>query len=959
MINNRLNLNLSVVLRSCLLFMVLLASTAESFAQVPSALYAGHQDGSNGNQIHIVDTAGLNFTLVDTLYIGSDYNGGTAVEGVYGISQHPVTKDIYMLYEVGGSGAQTRRLGVFNQLTDTIEDIAQAGNFTDITFTADGTLYGVGGNWDANFDVVTINLTTGVPTTFISPTGKTWGSTIAYDPFSDSLIHLTRGGVLNKINTTNVTETADSYTGGGGEFQAMTILNENKAWVQSYGVRYLLNLQTNVMTFEAAGTSSYHSFGFVGVAASCSDTTSAFAVTACGSYIVPSGDETHTTSGVYVDTIPRGCGGDSVMTITVTIKNNATSTDTHVVCDSLTWIDGKTYTASNNTAKDTIINGASNGCDSIITLDLTINNSTTGTDIQIACDSLTWINGITYYANNTTATHTLGNAIGCDSIVTLNLIIQQDTCPRPTSLASITNTDTSAITAWFAGGSETDWLLVYGEVGFDVLGGAGDSVLVSGSPTVTLADLGNCASYELYVKSICSPTISSCFAGPHAFATTGAATSIDTVVECDSSTWINGITYYSSNTTAKDTLRSSLGCDSIITLNLTINNTKYSTDNVSACESYTWINGTTYTASNNSATHTLMTAAGCDSIVTLNLTMGFTSYSTFPATDCFNYTSPSGKYTWTTSGTYQDTIVNASGCDSVMTINLSILQNGRRTVLNTNDNGAGSLREFGLGSCSGDTLVLNAGTILLTSGQIVINQDMVIMGSDSASSVIDGGNLSRIFYIAPGVTVTLSNVKLQNGMEKEGGAIYNRGNLTLNLVAMVNNRAEISNNGHTKGGAIYNKGRITITNSSFIGNSAIAKENSNSYGGAIYNGRKGTCVMTNCIAKGNSAVSFHGLVLAGVIYNHVDSKFELTNSLLSGNEARTGYYGYGGAVVNRRGVVSTITNSDLIDNFAKSSGGAIHNLHFPNSITIVGGVLQGNQTENGPNNIGQGAFNIR
>ncbi len=48
---------------------------------------------------------------------------------------------------------------------------------------------------------------------------------------------------------------------------------------------------------------------------------------------------------------------------------------------------------------------------------------TTGVDTQIACDSLQWIDGNTYFSNNTTATHTLINAANCDSIVTLNLTI--------------------------------------------------------------------------------------------------------------------------------------------------------------------------------------------------------------------------------------------------------------------------------------------------------------------------------------------------------------------------------------------------------------------------------------------------------------------------------------------------------------------------------------------------------
>lgn len=48
--------------------------------------------------------------------------------------------------------------------------------------------------------------------------------------------------------------------------------------------------------------------------------------------------------------------------------------------------------------------------------------------------------------------------------------------------------------------------------------------------------------------------------------------------------------------------------------------------------------------------------------------------STFAFSDaaCFSYTSPSGDYEWTTSGVYNDTLINAGGCDSVLTITLEI-----------------------------------------------------------------------------------------------------------------------------------------------------------------------------------------------------------------------------------------------------------------------------------------------
>lgn len=50
----------------------------------------------------------------------------------------------------------------------------------------------------------------------------------------------------------------------------------------------------------------------------------------------------------------------------------STSIDTVFACTSHQWINGKTYTASNNSALDTIVNGATNGCDSIVQLYLTI-----------------------------------------------------------------------------------------------------------------------------------------------------------------------------------------------------------------------------------------------------------------------------------------------------------------------------------------------------------------------------------------------------------------------------------------------------------------------------------------------------------------------------------------------------------------------------------------------------------
>ena len=76
---------------------------------------------------------------------------------------------------------------------------------------------------------------------------------------------------------------------------------------------------------------------------------------------------------------------------------------------------------TNNIATHTLTNSV--GCDSVVTLNF-INSSNSGTDTQIACDSYTWIDGVTYNSNNNSATHTLTNIAGCDSVVTLKLEYQ-------------------------------------------------------------------------------------------------------------------------------------------------------------------------------------------------------------------------------------------------------------------------------------------------------------------------------------------------------------------------------------------------------------------------------------------------------------------------------------------------------------------------------------------------------
>lgn len=124
-------------------------------------------------------------------------------------------------------------------------------------------------------------------------------------------------------------------------------------------------------------------------------------------------------------TEPDESNNTSCIAIAIGCSGPVMGMETSVACESYTWIDGNTYMASTNTPIYTITGGAANGCDSIVTLNLTVLTPVTSTDIKTACDSFTWIDGNTYTVDNNTATYTITNgaASGCDSIVTLNLTV--------------------------------------------------------------------------------------------------------------------------------------------------------------------------------------------------------------------------------------------------------------------------------------------------------------------------------------------------------------------------------------------------------------------------------------------------------------------------------------------------------------------------------------------------------
>jgi gliding motility-associated-like protein len=121
------------------------------------------------------------------------------------------------------------------------------------------------------------------------------------------------------------------------------------------------------------------------------------------------------------------------------------------------------------------------------------------------------------------------------------------------------------------------------------------------------------------------------------------------------------------------TLTNAAGCDSVVTLVLAVSQNLIGPDFQSACDSYTWIDGNTYTSSTNTPVYTIVggNVNGCDSLVNLNLTINQSSSSSLSINSCGPFFAPNGQ-TYTESGSFSYTIPNSNGCDSTITVNLTI-----------------------------------------------------------------------------------------------------------------------------------------------------------------------------------------------------------------------------------------------------------------------------------------------
>ena len=156
-----------------------------------------------------------------------------------------------------------------------------------------------------------------------------------------------------------------------------------------------------------------------------------------------------------------------------------------------------------------------------------------------------------------------------------------------------------------------------------------------------------------------------------------------------------------------DTLINSIGCDSLININLTQKNRSVRSISASFCQGYTYtLPKGRVVSSAGTYIDTLINSVGCDSIVTTNLTQKNRSVSSVSASFCQGntFTLPTGRVV-SNAGTYTDTLVNSIGCDSIVTTNLT--QKNR------------SLRSISASFCQGYSYTLPKGSIVNSAGTYI------------------------------------------------------------------------------------------------------------------------------------------------------------------------------------------------------------------------------------------------
>ncbi|HVS40368.1 MAG TPA: choice-of-anchor Q domain-containing protein, partial [Gemmataceae bacterium] len=234
--------------------------------------------------------------------------------------------------------------------------------------------------------------------------------------------------------------------------------------------------------------------------------------------------------------------------------------------------------------------------------------------------------------------------------------------------------------------------------------------------------------------------------------------------------------------------------------------------------------------------------------------------------------------------TAQNGIVRVAGG-----VDIGAVEDPRLVVTTTADGGAGSLRDAiaSADAAPGTSVItfdpgLSGRTITLYGTELPqITADVEIDGLGASQLTVSGNSQSRVFDVASGVIVVLSDLTIEDGQAPgsgnlvglSGGGVDNEGTLTLVDSTVTGSRASF-------GAGVGNFGTLYLLDSTLTGNTAVY------FGAGLLN--YGTAavldstITANSATPGGAASAKGGGVFNSVFFN---KQLTLQNSIVSGNTA--------------------------------------------------------------------------
>ena len=393
-------------------------------------------------------------------------------------------------------------------------------------------------------------------------------------------------------------------------------------------------------------------------------------------FVVGGESFTYTKSGLYDITIPSVDGCDSIITVDLTVKPTNTIMLYDTICDGRTYVwDGEEYIKTGVYTKKYT---NQYGCDSTVTLNLTVSapyNHEFSAIIRSG-EVYTW-DGLQY---TTTGSYSrkYTSIEGCDSIVTLHLIVGEVYAIDMYDTICSGETYTWNESSYVKTGSYTQYFAT--QYGYDSIVTlhltVGDLYSIEWSDTICAGETltWNAEAYTMpgsYTQSLVSRYGCDSIVTLHLIVGDLYDISIyDTICAGEIYTW-DGLQYTATGVYPRK-YSSIEGCDSIVTLNLTVTET-YDiefTDTICAGETYTW-NDSNYVETG-SYTQSFTTQYGCDSIVTVHLFVAPIVYESYAEAVCKDEPYYFGGNILVKPGVYVDTAVSMYGCDSITVLSLRI-----------------------------------------------------------------------------------------------------------------------------------------------------------------------------------------------------------------------------------------------------------------------------------------------